>query len=624
MLPAKTPPNEVPRSPPSKGHGRGRPSSITSPRSPPNSHRVSASTDSAISVSPDSVITVSSDSVVDVSSTSPSGNGLRTAKATHRATNAVPHGANANPSTNRANSVAPPTDNAISLATGVPKSANTDYKSALTHGKATGDGIQLLADTQSVVLNRSSSKQLIYLKIKPSTFSADQFWFFQDFGPIQQQLLSQLAAIPLLSNSKAFAPDKLQFALSKHHLLNGKKTKGHYFTAGFTLSDDLPLNLPRLILEAQSSQAKGFFTFNLTATSQKGSNVIKAKVVFSENIELLFDLFQLEFQVKVPLVVSLSPQRDFATLIVEILFPTTTSKAAKLNQHRRLLEIERIESFCNPIKHTSSEHGVLINRLMTGKFPLNLEDTDGRDVAICQRLVFAAFYGLDLRPRHQERFIFMLPVLSDNAQLERTPAVFRSMVASHKAAFIASGIAPTKSLSKKSGDTPSSSDSETEELFLARVEARTVALEALPVISLGETSDSLEFPRLDSRGIIPLKFATVETALCSHFLSGGCSKGQECELIHQIAPTKQSILFARSPHAKPSRPVALYSASASLERQTADNVAISSLLHDMITEIEVKQQLSKQTAASASLERLPLSMTEMFLPSSMMGSRKLE
>jgi hypothetical protein len=435
----------------------------------------------------------------------------------------------------------------------VPKSANTDYKSALTHGKATGGCVQQFADIQlpiennsAFTLKQSSSKQLIYLKIKPAVFSSEQFWHFKDHGPIQSELLSQLAAIPLLKQTQAFTPSNLQFALSKHYSKDGRKTKGHYFTLGFTPTHDSNIDIPTLILQAQKMQDKSYFTFHLTATSQKGPQVVKAKLSFARNLEDLADKFQLEFQVRIPLVIHLSPEHDFATLVFEILFPTSgnaTLTTPAPTQFQRLAEIERIQSFCNPIKHSSSEHGILVNRLMTGKFPLNLEDSESRDVAICNRLIFAALYGLDLRPRHQERYVLILPILSDPAQVDRCPSVFRSILSTLKDSFAKSGITPAKSMLKSGGDA-SSSESEAEELFLARVEARATALILLPVVQSIQSNQSLEFPRLSAITSEPLKLAEFDAALCKHFLQGRCNKAKIVNMSMKFSLTHSS----RQPH----------------------------------------------------------------------------
>jgi hypothetical protein len=464
-------------------------------------------------LSPESVIQISSSSpTAEASSSSQVGEQSSSVEFAQRSVTVVPTSANTG---NDASKINPGTSISGStlLVNVVSKGANTSYKNVLSKNKANGDSRQR-ADTvdndgPSLVIDHPSSKQLIYLKIKPVSFSPDNFWTFKDHGPIQKELLMQLAKIPLVAQSRAFSPESLQFALAKHYShLQGRKTKGHYFTAGFTITSDIRCDIPKLILKAQALQEKRFFTFNLTASSQKETSAIKTRVTFATSIEELADIFQLEFQVRVPLVQSQLPQRDFATLVVEILFPSKDAAKHKLTPRQRLLEIERIESFCNPIKHTSSEHGVIINRLMTGKFPLNLEDADGQDAATCMRLVFSALYGLDLRPRHQERYVLFLPILADSAQLDRTPGVFRSAVATLKESFSKSGIAPAKSLNKKTVDTTSTSESEPEELFVARVEARALALELLPEIRFTHDLESLEFPNLDKELMRPLNIST--------------------------------------------------------------------------------------------------------------------
>ncbi len=362
----------------------------------------------------------------------------------------------------------------------------------------------------------------------------------------------------------------------------------------------LQYNIPELILKAQSLQDKGFFTFNLTATSQKQTQTIKTKVTFADNIEALADLFQLEFQVKVPLVFSRSPERDFATLVSEVLFPSSKDTHT-LSKQQRLAEIERIESFCNPIRHVPSEHeilhGILVNRLMTGKFPLNLEDAEGRDAAICQRLFFAALYGLDLRPRHQERYILILPIIADTAQIERTPAIFKNILTTMKASFAQSGIAPGKSLrvTGPNGTQLSSSDSEAEDLFMARIEARSIALKLLPTVLPSNALGSVEFPILTSLEPKPLQLTKGEAALCKYFARGKCTKGKKCEYVHEMNADERRL--ALSPNFTKSRPAFIESASSSLARLSMTETILE-LLNDMIAEVETTTQLNNSSAAA--------------------------
>jgi hypothetical protein len=363
------------------------------------------------------------------------------------------------------------------------------------HKKIAALGIPKTADNEQLAAKQQesfafdqmhrSSKQLIYLKIKAQTYSRDFLVFKGDSLTLQQELL-------ILANTGVFTAHSLQFALSRHSKMNGLKLKGNYFTAGFTPSVDV--NIPDLILEAQAGQKNSCFAFQLTAITANGPKPTKAKVTFARQLESLADIFQLEFQVKIPLVITETPAKDFALLVSEILFPPLSAlenppknkdnivnEATFVQRSELLTEIERIESFCLPLKHTHTEHGLIVNKLLTGFFPLNLEDDEHRDVAICQRLIFAALYGLDLRPRHRERYIFILPVLADKQQLERTPANFKKFAASLQEAFQQSGIPrisskPTQSLS-------STSESEAEDLYLARYQNRAQALRLLPSVA---------------------------------------------------------------------------------------------------------------------------------------------
>lgn len=377
---------------------------------------------------------------------------------------------------------------------------------------------------------------------------SSEFLVFKGDSPVlQQELLAHLAAIPILANTGAFTPKNLQFALSRHAKVNGTKTKGNFFTAGFTLINVKSyMNIPDLIIEAQSQQEKECFNIPLTAITASGPKVTKAKVSFALNLENLADTFRLEFQVRIPLVVTESPSKDFALLVSEVLFPDAVShNRTSLQQGQLINEIERIQSFCLPLKDSITEHGIIVNKLMTGFFPLNLEDDEHRDVAICQRLIFAALFGLDLRPRHRERYLLFLPILSDKKQLERTPSTFRNLVASMQKAFEESGLAPSKfwALKPKSSNALSStSDSESEELFQARIQGRAAALKLLSTVSLASCAQTLEFPPLTHTIAAPLTTFSQSRppTLCTFFLQGKCTKGLECSFVHETQSSRAS------------------------------------------------------------------------------------
>jgi hypothetical protein len=451
-----------------------------------------------------------------------------------------------------------------------------------------------------------SSKQLIYLKIKAQSYSKEFLVFKGDSLILQQELLAHLAKIPNLAASGAFAPELLQFALSRHSKMNGHKLKGNYFTAGFTLlTNSLAIDIPQLILEAQAEQKNACFLFQLTAVTASGPKPTKAKITFARQLDTLADIFQLEFQVRIPLVIANTPAKDFALLVSEILFPPESVKETApyttfLQKSDLLTEVEKIESFCLPLKHTHTEHGIIVNKLLTGFFPLNLEDDDHRDVAICQRLLFAAMYGLDLRPRHRERYLFFLPILNDRQQLDRTPAIFKRLASAIQESFAQTGLSK---LTTKRSDASSTSESETEELYLTRYNSRAQVLKLLPPVTRSNSSLNLEFPTLTGSASDFMPILMRPPTVCKSFLEGKCAKGSKCELIHEIYSTSNSEksqerrLNARSPiAAQVSRPTALISQSFAQQRaQSGIDIQAQNHTHSFIDQSKVTHFSKVQT-----------------------------
>jgi hypothetical protein len=398
-----------------------------------------------------------------------------------------------------------------------------------------------------------SVKQLLYVKVKQNAFKADSFAVFKDTASFQQQFLAQLAAIPRLHETDVFKPQSLVFSLHKH---NHSKIKGFFFTLCFSLKTSTH-DIPKLIIQAQNEMDKHYFSFDLPAYTIGGvvsNSSVKTKVSFAYDLTSLMDTFLLEFQVRIPPVISSTPAKDVAQLFVELLYSSgdsaKTQSFSGLTPQFLLSEIARFEAYCNPLKFIQSEKGIIAPSLLTGQIPLNLDDIDNSDVAICQRLLFAHHFGLDLRPGHHQNYRLLLPVLADLEQLKHKPAIFREIAEGMKKIFERHPIAPENLRSRRrrgeSSTSTSASESEPEELFVARCYARNALLKSLdPVIP--DLVKDLDFPSLSLVRTVRSKTcdpiidfpadAIGSKPLCKLFIMNTCKDGASCNFRHELFTT---------------------------------------------------------------------------------------
>jgi hypothetical protein len=488
-----------------------------------------------------------------------------------QATHLSPDSNSEPPSSKEASSLPPLADDSPSLAiptvpTGTNGVVQPQVPSSIAGALPSHNASFSEEQSQSQSLHNSSSslaatpsQQLIYLRIKHAAYSSDRS-SFKDSLTLHQDLLEQLSQIPILKQTGVFNPQDLRFALAKHVNHSSRNVKGFFFTAAFTLSSKHhSVLLPELILQAQALQEKSVFIFDLPASSKEGkegakesSMKIKAKVTFALDIAALMDNFSLEFQVKIPLVTSNNPDYDFALLLSEILFPPDADAPFTSAQRDAIMaERRRFQSYCKPLKNTTTNAGVIASKLMLGAIPLNLDDTMGRDAAICERVVFAALYGLDMRTRHHQKYVLLIPILSDQAQLDRAPPFFKDTVKTLKQAFAASGIQPLHRKRRGSNSSSSATESESDELFSSRLAERTKALAKLSYVELSNPED-IEYPNLAlfHRLILPQNNSasnddsngsehaaalhSKEALLCPDFQQGRCKLGNSCKLKHVI------------------------------------------------------------------------------------------
>jgi hypothetical protein len=174
------------------------------------------------------------------------------------------------------------------------------------------DNAEINANTPKIKLQKAllSNKQLLYVKVKQTSFNPLNLAIFKDTTDFQRQFLAQLAAIPALHATGIFKPETLYFSLHKHMHSSARKLKGFLYTACFSFQQ-ADLNLQELILNTQRAQEKKCFFFDLPAFSssnpKEGPKLYKSKVLFSMDLHTVLDTFMLEFQVKIPPIVSDNP-----------------------------------------------------------------------------------------------------------------------------------------------------------------------------------------------------------------------------------------------------------------------------------------------------------------------------
>jgi hypothetical protein len=347
----------------------------------------------------------------------------------------------------------------------------------------------------------------IYFRLKVIVPPSTSTHKFAHSNRLCVSLLAQLADIPSLASTGLFAPGKIRVIISKH--VNAS-TKSSLYTASFftpldpeASSESLTV-ITDLILEAQTSctenlklhQSRGF-TFSLPIITPNGNSETKTCCSFSYDRESLLSLTTIDFQVKIPSAVSISPQEDFALLICQLFTPRGSLSEAEFLTLTRT-DRTRFAKCCTPRKANSTKHGDWMDELMLGTFSLNFEDSDSRDSLIWNFLIFAVFFGLDPRFGHHQQYQLFIPTLYDSHQLDRRPAVMRDAVKSFKANQAISELLPAKPRRiRPKGSDASSSDTEGETLFLDNILRRSEAILLLREVNPFDSRASLHFPPLN-------------------------------------------------------------------------------------------------------------------------------
>jgi hypothetical protein len=322
-------------------------------------------------------------------------------------------------------------------------------------------------------------------------------------------MLAQLASIPSLSDTELFATGKLTLTISKHH---NPAAKIFIYTASFATTSipngafESTATITDLILVAQNKNEtdrkahgpKGF-CFNLPIIVPGAGHLeTSTRCSFSYDRTSLLGLTTIDFQVKVPSSISISPQEDFALLIVQLFTPRAgLSDADYLTLTRT--DRARFANCCTPRKSVTTPHGDWMDELMFGTFALNFEDSDSRDPLIWNFLMFGAVFGLDPRFGHHQQFQLFIPTLHDQHQLDRRPTAMRDAVKSFKADQRLANLLPAKPRrSRPKSSDATSSDTESESLFLENIARRSEAILILREVPPNDALATLHYPPLDN------------------------------------------------------------------------------------------------------------------------------
>jgi hypothetical protein len=349
----------------------------------------------------------------------------------------------------------------------------------------------------------------IYFRLKVTSSPDKSPHRFANSSRLCVALLAQLAIIPALAGTGLFKTGKLTLTISKHH---NPAAKAFIYTASFATAScpndttDLAATITDLILLAQINSEtdhkaplpKGFL-FNLPIiVPGSGHRETSTRCSFSYDRTSLLGLTTIDFQVKVPPSISISPQEDFALLIVQLFTPRANLSDSEYMALTRPDRV-RFAKCCTPRKSVTTPHGDWMDELMFGTFALNFEDADSRDSYIWNFLMFGAVFGLDPRFGHHQQYQLFIPTLQDQFQLDRRPAAMRDAVKMFKANQLLANLMPAKPRrSRPKTSDATSSGTESESLFLENIARRSEAILILPEVPPEDALTALHYPPLDS------------------------------------------------------------------------------------------------------------------------------
>jgi hypothetical protein len=418
--------------------------------------------------------------------------------------------------------------------------------------------------------------QLLYFRLKAvqssSSASAPTALKFPSSNTLCPALLQQLSSIPLLAKTGLFAAGNILLTISRH---TNALARNFFYTAAFSAPNNPESlgSLAELILEAQaiaeieSPSLKGF-SFILPIITPKGSTVAPTRCFFALDRNLLITLTTINFALKVPSSISVSPAEDFALLVSHIITPRENRSDTDYLA-LTLADRTRFAKFCRTPKITSSKHGDYAEDGLSGTFALCFEDANSRDIPIWNCLIFASIFGLDPRFGHHQQFVLYIPIVNDLKELDKRPVLMKNAVINLRANHELMALLPSKPLrNKPKTSEASTSESESEALFLENISRRSEALLLLPPVPPVDSLLALQYIPLDDitfvrvlnipappslevvedRPIVrllpdgvdlPLPFDCVipplnaiKPEICGDFLRHSCNRGTLCHYSH--------------------------------------------------------------------------------------------
>jgi len=191
----------------------------------------------------------------------------------------------------------------------------------------------------------------------------------------------------------------------------------------------------------------------------------KAKCSFALDRDLLLGLSSIDFQVKVPPSISISPAEDFALLMVQLYVPREPGMSEAEYLAVTLKDKQFIAKCCKPIKVTTSAYGNIVDGTMTGTFLLDLENNFNRDTFILRFIIFGAIFGIDNRFGMHQRYTLHIPLLSDPVQLKHKPAIVKTILDEIKLNRDFLDLQAAKPRRARTNSASSCSESENEDAF---------------------------------------------------------------------------------------------------------------------------------------------------------------
>ena len=339
----------------------------------------------------------------------------------------------------------------------------------------------------------SATKQLVYVRVKAA--SASSAYKFADTHELAIALLPEIAKTPGIAD--LFRDARITFSLHAHkHLPHSYR--GFFYTAAFNISnpsDDTP-NIPDILSKVEQ------ITCSLPAILPAiGATSVKSKCAFAISREDLLGLTPIDFLVRVPPTVSISPAQDFALLLTQLYMHRGHSMTEAEYMDSTLADRLRFAKFCKPMKLTSTPYGKILDDTMHGTFLLDLENPISRDVAIMRFIIFGSLFGIDSRFGTHQQYVLHLPLLNDPLQLKHKPKIIQELLDEIKLNKEFMELKPTRTRKPRRDTSNSScSESENEEAFQERVLHRADALRSLEAVPLH--SDFLDYPSLHNATII--------------------------------------------------------------------------------------------------------------------------